>query len=99
MLCGDAGSLIDPIQGHGIDTAMQSGILAAAQAVACFEKQDFSAEFMRQYDARVAHQISRKLAKSYRLMRFLSNKPWLVNAGVRLARVPGLKPWVQKAIG
>jgi geranylgeranyl reductase family protein len=99
LLCGDAASLIDPIQGHGIDTAMQSGILAAAQAVAAFEKQDFSAEFLREYDAQVAHKISRKLAKSYRLMRFLSNKPWLVNAGVRLARVPGLKPWVQKAIG
>jgi geranylgeranyl reductase family protein len=99
LLCGDAASLIDPIQGHGIDTAMQSGILAAAQAVAAFEKQNFSAEFLRQYDAQVAQKISRKLAKSYRLMRFLSNKPWLVNAGVRLARVPGLKPWVQKAIG
>jgi flavin-dependent dehydrogenase len=99
LLCGDAASLIDPIQGHGIDTAMQSGILAAAQAVACFEKQEFGAAFMQQYDAQVAHKISRKLAKSYRLMRFLSNKPWLVNAGVRLARVPGLKPWVQRVIG
>ena len=99
LLCGDAASLIDPIQGHGIDTAMQSGILAAAQAVACFEQHNFSAAFLREYDARVARTISRKLAKSYRLMRFLSNKPWLVNAGVRLARVPGLKPWVQRAIG
>ncbi|MBJ6110054.1 geranylgeranyl reductase family protein [Hymenobacter sp. BT523] len=99
LLCGDAASLIDPIQGHGIDTAMQSGILAAKQVLACFKKQEFSADFMRSYDAQVAHRISRKLAKSYRMMRFLSNKPWLVNAGVRLARVPGLKPWVQKAIG
>ena len=99
MLCGDAASLIDPLQGHGIDTAIQSGILAGAQAMVCFAKQDFSAGFMREYDARVAHEIGRKLAKSYRLMRFLSNKAWLVNAAVRLARVSGLKPWVQKAIG
>jgi flavin-dependent dehydrogenase len=99
LLCGDAASLIDPIQGHGIDTAMQSGMLAAAQAIAAFEKDDFSAGFLHRYDAQVDRKISRKLAKSYRLMRFLSNKPWLVNAGVRLARVPGLKPWVQKAIG
>ncbi len=99
MLCGDAASLIDPLQGHGIDTAIQSGILAGAQAAACFAHQDFSAGFMREYDAQVAHKIGRKLAKSYRLMRFLSNKAWLVNAGVRLARVPGLKPWVQRAIG
>ena len=99
LLCGDAASLIDPLQGHGIDTAMQSGILAATQALACFAKQDFSAECMGRYDAQVAEKIGRKLAKSYRLMRFLSNKPWLVNAAVRLARVPGLKPWVQRAIG
>jgi geranylgeranyl reductase family protein len=99
MLCGDAASLIDPLQGHGIDTAIQSGILAGAQAAACFAKQDFSTEALQEYDAQVAHKIGRKLAKSYRLMRFLSNKAWLVNAAVRLARVPGLKPWVQKAIG
>jgi flavin-dependent dehydrogenase len=99
MLCGDAASLIDPLQGHGIDTAIQSGILAGEQAAACFAKQDFSAGFMQQYDARVAHKIGRKLAQSYRLMRLLSNKAWLVNAAVRLARVPGLKPWVQRAIG
>ena len=99
LLCGDAASLIDPLQGHGIDTAIQSGVLAAAQVQACFEKQDFSAGFIRDYDAQVAKQIGRKLAKSYRLMRFLSTKPWLVNAAVGLARVPGLKPWVQRAIG
>ncbi|MFC7667863.1 NAD(P)/FAD-dependent oxidoreductase [Hymenobacter humi] len=99
MLCGDAASLIDPLQGHGIDTAIQSGILAATQATACFARQDFSAAHVAQYDAEVARKIGKKLAKSYRLMRFLSTKPWLVNAAVRLARVPGLKPWVQKAIG
>ena len=99
MLCGDAASLIDPLQGHGIDTAIQSGTLAAAQATACFAKQDFGAAHMAEYDLQVAQKIGRKLAKSYRLMRFLSTKPWLVNAAVRLAHVPGLKPWVQKAIG
>jgi geranylgeranyl reductase family protein len=99
LLCGDAASLIDPLQGHGIDTAIQSGILAATQALACFDKQDFSAAHIAQYDAQVAAKIGKKLAKSYRLMRFLSTKPWLVNAAVRLAKVPGVKPWVQKAIG
>ncbi|OGX88749.1 hypothetical protein BEN47_08365 [Hymenobacter lapidarius] len=99
LLCGDAASLIDPLQGHGIDTAIQSGMLAAVQATACFAKQDFGAAQMAAYDEQVAEKIGRKLAKSYRLMRFLSTKPWLVNAAVRLARVPGLKRWVQKAIG
>ena len=99
MLCGDAASLIDPLQGHGIDTAIQSGILAAEQALRCLKKDDFSAAAMQQYDAAVARTIAPRLAKSYRLMRFLSDKPWLVNAAVRLGSVPGLRGLVQKGIG
>ena len=99
MLCGDAASLIDPLQGHGIDTAVQSGILAAGQALACFARQDFSAVFLAGYDAAVAQKIAPKLARSYKLMRFLSDKPWLVNTAVRLGQLPGLRAAVQKAIG
>jgi hypothetical protein len=77
---------------------VQSGILAAAQVEQCWAQQNFSADFMQQYDAAVARKIGPKLAYSYRLMRFLGNKPWLVNAAVRLARLPGLRAAVQKAI-
>ena len=99
LLCGDAASLIDPLQGHGIDTAVRSGILAAAQAVACFEAQDFSAEFMQQYARAVQARLGPQLARSYRIMRFLGNKPWLVNAGVRLAQVPPIGRWLQRLVG
>ena len=98
MLCGDAASLIDPLQGHGIDTAIESGILAAGQALRCVAEQDFSAEAMRQYEREVEAQIGRKLARSYRLMRFFADKPWLVNAGFRLARQPLLKRWLLKLV-
>lgn len=50
---------------------------------------------MRRHDAAVAQKISPKLAHSYHLMRFLSNKPWLVNAAARLGR----RPWAQQVIG
>ncbi len=99
LLCGDAASLIDPLQGHGIDTAIKSGILAAAQAVACFAEQDFSADFLQQYARAVQARLGPQLARSYRIMRFLGNKPWLVNAGVRLARVPLARRWLQKLVG
>lgn len=99
LLCGDAASLIDPLQGHGIDTAIKSGILAAAQAVACFEKQDFSDAFLQHYARSVQAQLGPQLARSYRIMQFLGNKPWLVNAGVRLARVPLARRWLQKLVG
>ncbi|MFD1469217.1 geranylgeranyl reductase family protein [Hymenobacter caeli] len=99
LLCGDAASLIDPLQGHGIDTAVKSGILAAAQAVACFAQQDFSTGFMQQYARAVQARLGPQLARSYRIMRFLGNKPWLVNAGVRLAQVPLARRWLQRLVG
>lgn len=99
LLCGDAASLIDPLQGHGIDTAIQSGILAAEQAKRCFEKQDFSAGHMRWYEQQVYQKIGKKLARSYRLMRFIATKPWLVNAGFGVARTAWVKKLLLKVVG
>jgi len=50
MLCGDAASLIDPARGEGIGQAMVSGRYAGWHARKCFERADFSAAFMKQYD-------------------------------------------------
>ena len=47
MLCGDAASLVNPATGSGIGQAMQSGRFAGWQALKCFEKNDFSAGFMK----------------------------------------------------
>nr|WP_262903357.1 NAD(P)/FAD-dependent oxidoreductase [Hymenobacter psoromatis] len=99
LLCGDAASLIDPLQGHGIDLAIRSGILAAGQVSLCLEKQDFSAEFMARYDADLQQQLGPQLARSYRLMRLLGTRPWLMNVGVSLARLPGLGRWAQRLVG
>ena len=99
MLCGDAASLIDPLQGHGIDMAIRSGIMAAAQATQCIDKEDFSVEFMRQYDAELQRGLGPQLARSYRLMRLLGTRPWLLSLGVRLARLPGLGRWAQRLVG
>lgn len=99
LLCGDAASLIDPLQGHGIDLAMRSGILAASQVRACFEKQDFSADFMRCYDHELQRQLGPQLAHSFRLQRLLGTRPWLLNLGARLAQLPGLSSWVRRLVG
>jgi flavin-dependent dehydrogenase len=99
VLCGDAASLIDPLQGHGIDLAICSGILAANQVKQCVAQQDFSAGFMRQYDAALQQQLGPQLARSYRLMRLLGTRPWLLNLGTRLASLPGLGRWAQRLVG
>ncbi|QNE40409.1 geranylgeranyl reductase family protein [Hymenobacter sp. NBH84] len=99
LLCGDAASLIDPLQGHGIDTAMQSGILAARQAVRSCQHNDFSPTFLADYEHQVARQITSKLARSYRLMRLVAPRPWLMNVGFAVARQPLLKRWLLRVAG
>lgn len=50
MLCGDAAALANPVTGSGIGQAMQSGRYAGWQALQCFKKNDFSADFIKSYD-------------------------------------------------
>lgn len=99
MLCGDAASLIDPLQGHGIDMAVRSGILAAAQARQCVAQHEFGADFMLGYAQAVQQQLGPVLARNYRLMRLLGTRPWLLNLGARLAQLPGLGRRLQRLLG
>ena len=99
LLCGDAAALIDPLQGHGIDTAVRSGILAAGQARRAVAASEFGAEFLADYAQEVQQQLGPQLAHSHRLLRLLGTRPWLVNAGVRLARLPGMRGLVQRLVG
>ena len=84
MLAGDAAYLVDPLQGHGIDKAMQSGVLAAEQAVLCFEQGDFSATFMQHYDEKVYTQIGKELGRNFRLMQWVSGYPRMVKLVARI---------------
>ena len=99
LLCGDAASLIDPLQGHGIDMAIRSGILAAAQVRRAVASQDFSARSMQQYDADLRQHLGPQLARSYRLLRLLGTRPWLISLGARLATLPGLSRWAKRVVG
>jgi len=99
LLCGDAAALIDPLQGHGIDTAVRSGVLAAEQVRRACATGEFGAEFMANYSREVQRQLGPQLRHSHRLMRLLGTRPWLVNAGVRLAKLPGMRALVQRLVG
>ena len=99
LLCGDAAALIDPLQGHGIDTAVRSGILAAAQVRRSCAAGEYEAAFLAQYAREVQAQLGPQLAHSHRLMRLLGTRPWLVNLGVQLAQVPAIRKLVQRLVG
>ena len=79
MLTGDAAYLADPLQGHGIDKAVVSGMLAARQAMQCFKENDFSAEFISAYDTMVKVGLESELRKNRNRMRLLSGAPFLLN--------------------
>lgn len=98
LLCGDAAALIDPLQGHGIDKAVHSGVLAAEQAQRCFQAQRFDADYLARYAHEVERLIGRELTQRYRLMRFLAGKAWLVNIVVGAARWPWLRRKLVQAV-
>ena len=80
MLCGDAASLIDPLTGEGIGQAIISGRYAGWQAKKCFEQNDFSAAFMKQYDKTVYDKLWTEHRRNYFIRELIINKPRLFNA-------------------
>lgn len=75
MLVGDAGHLIDPLTGEGIGHAFYSGFIAAEQARDCLAANEFSAEFMKAYDVRVARVLGSEMKLSYRLQQLMRVVP------------------------
>jgi flavin-dependent dehydrogenase len=98
MLTGDAASLIDPVSGDGIGNAMISGKLAAEQAIRCYKQKDFSAGFMKQYDAALLSSIGAELKMHHRLQRMLSKTPLLLDAIFLAGRNKALKRMIQKSM-
>ncbi len=84
LLTGDAASLIDPFTGEGIGNAMFSGMFAAEQAMKCLQENQFNAEFLKQYDARVYARLWKELSLSRKLQQ-LTTYPWLFNFVVNKA--------------
>ena len=79
MLAGDAASLIDPTTGEGIGQSMISGRFAGWQAIKCFEENNFSADFMKQYDKKLYKKLWRDARLSYWLQRFFFSNYRLFN--------------------
>ncbi|MBO9204456.1 MULTISPECIES: NAD(P)/FAD-dependent oxidoreductase [Niastella] len=78
MLAGDAAYLIDPFTGEGIGNALYSGRIAAQQAAACLQANDFTAVYMKKYDSEVYRVLGTELGLSTKIQR-LANRTWLFN--------------------
>ena len=96
LLCGDAASLIDPLGGHGIDKAVESGVLAAEQADWCLRRDRYAAADMQPYEDALARRIRPTLRRNGRVVRLGTAAPWLLDAALGLDRVPGLTALAQR---
>lgn len=86
LLTGDAAGLIDPFSGEGIGNAMYSGMLAAQAIQKAFEKNDFSAAFLKEnYDGAVYRYFGDEF-KISTTMQKLCNYPFLFNMIVNKAQ-------------
>ncbi len=94
LLCGDAASLIDPLLGHGIDTAIWSGILAADQIVMCFKENNFTADFMQHYDRVLHNKYGRDFSRSYFIMRVMLKFPFMINYIFKIKPSQSLINWI-----
>jgi geranylgeranyl reductase family protein len=79
LLAGDAAHLADPLQGHGIDKAVVSGLLAAHHTMNCFKENDFSEAFNISYYMMIRLGIEKELRKNRQRQLILSNFPSLLS--------------------
>ncbi|MBK7430250.1 MAG: geranylgeranyl reductase family protein [Bacteroidetes bacterium] len=98
MLCGDAASLIDPLNGEGIGNAMLSGLKAGEIAIKAVKTSNFSSNFLSAYD----NDINAKLLPELKQKLFfqkLFNRPWLINSLVYIGnRNKFLREWLGKKL-
>lgn len=77
LLIGDAGFLVDPIAGHGIDTAMISGRIAAETIIKANEANDFSAQMLANYDVALRKSVGKRLKDSLLIRKVFGTRFWL----------------------
>jgi geranylgeranyl reductase family protein len=87
MICGDAASLVNPATGAGIGQAMQSGRFAGWQALKCFEKNDFSAAFMKCYDKTVYNKMWKENHRYFMLREFVIKFEWILNTVIKAGSI------------
>lgn len=95
MLCGDAASIIDPLQGHGIDYAMWSGYFSAIQAQDCFRTNKFDSSTMKNYDVQLFAKIGSELKRNTFILKLISKAPWILSLAIMLGQN---KKWTQRVV-
>jgi flavin-dependent dehydrogenase len=86
IITGDAASLIDPISGGGIGSAMYSGYCAAKTALQCVETQDFSYTQTKTYEKALKQRIQKEIRKRNRLQKLIRRLPFMLDMFAYVAK-------------
>jgi geranylgeranyl reductase family protein len=74
LLVGDAGSFVDPINGEGIHTALETATIAAGVIDEALRASDFSAAFLSRYETRWRRALDLDLRTSDFIVSFIQNR-------------------------
>lgn len=96
MVCGDAAGLIDPFTGEGIETAMDSGKMAASFILKNAASKNYASENLREYDQLVYAKLWPVFKDHYLLQRALGKRIWLINSLIRIGNIPYVKKNIPK---
>lgn len=92
MLVGDAAGLANSFYKEGVGTGMMSGVLSAQQAAKCVQENDFSANFIKEYNGNIEKEFGRLLKFSKVALR-LSKHPLLFKLTIKT-----IKPKLEKSL-
>lgn len=89
LLVGDAGSLVSPLSGSGIHSALASGISAGRVAACALRSGDTSAAALRAHDRHCRRLLGRRLQLEGWAQRRLRDPTAFDRLGALVARLPG----------
>ncbi|MGH2537023.1 MAG: NAD(P)/FAD-dependent oxidoreductase [Candidatus Promineifilaceae bacterium] len=75
LLIGDAGSFVDPINGEGIHTALETAVIAAGVAEEALQTGDLSAAFLASYERRWRAALALDLQMASLIVAIIQNRP------------------------
>jgi flavin-dependent dehydrogenase len=99
VLAGDTTGFIDPFTGEGIYLSLRSAQLAAGVIQKAFEAEDFSREFLAEYDRQRQAEFHKKFILSRVLQKFIYQRRWCDGVVALLRRNPQMAQTLVGVIG
>ncbi len=95
LIVGDAAGMIDPLTGEGLQYAMDAAEIAANTIFEAFQKNDFTANFLKRYQERWMKSFGKDFKWSTRMARFCAKHPIFFDAFASLSQKKGDKFMVE----